>query len=288
MRAPLSVFRSLIAAVPTLVRHLPSGFALSRAGAVAVVSARQHLGRTQPAARLAVRVGLLIGGALLIGLGASSTLASGLGPGPLDVLVTGISGRFGLPFAPALWAVAATLGIVAFALGRRPGPGTVIVPLIIGPVVGAATGVIDEVLPQAPHVTDLGGLVAMGPVSLAVLVAVHLFGVALIGVGAGATIVSGLGTGTGDLLAGATSDRLGRPVALVRTALELSWVGFGLTLGGVAGLGTVLVALTVGPAVKAGHGVVESAMRAGGRSVATADARLDRLTEQLAGTHPGS
>lgn len=269
-------------------RRLPSGLALSRAGAVAVVSARQRLGRTEPAARLAVRIALMIGGAATIGLGASATLASGLGPGPLDVLVTGISGQLGIPFAPALWTVAGLLGLIAIALGKRPGVGTFVVPIVIGPVVGAATGVLDGRLPVAPPVTDFGGLLTMGPTALATLVVVHLGGVALIGIGAGATIVSGLGTGTGDLVAAATSNKLGRPVHVIRTLLELSWVGFGLTLGGVAGIGTVLVALTVGPAVQTGHSIVEAAMRAGGRSVVEVDAQLIRAATRMAGSRPGS
>jgi uncharacterized membrane protein YczE len=43
------------------------------------------------------------------------------------------------------------------------------------------------------------------------------------------------------------SRRTGRSLRLVRTLLEVSVVVLGLLLGGVAGLGTVLYALAIGP-----------------------------------------
>ena len=45
--------------------------------------------------------------------------------------------------------------------------------------------------------------------------------------------------------------RTGRSLRLVRTALEVAVVLVGLLLGGVAGLGTVLYALAIGPLTQA-------------------------------------
>jgi hypothetical protein len=44
----------------------------------------------------------------------------------------------------------------------------------------------------------------------------------------------------------------GKPIAIVRGVIEVSVVFFGWTLGGTAGLGTIIFALGIGPAVAGG------------------------------------
>ena len=56
-----------------------------------------------------------------------------------------------------------------------------------------------------------------------------------------------LGRGPRDGLMTGLARRTGRSIGLVRTALEVTVVLIGLLLGGVAGLGTVLYALAIGP-----------------------------------------
>ncbi|MGI9597998.1 MAG: hypothetical protein ACR2QK_17680, partial [Acidimicrobiales bacterium] len=203
------------------MRTFLNSFAISRAGAVASVAANRRFRRALP---VTIRLAMLGWGAVTIGLGAAATLSTGLGPGPFDVLIAGIANQTGLSFALSLWVAAGALATVAIILGRRPGPGTVLAPLIIGPVIQFSTDVMGSW-------SILGAGTSGGPVAVAVSFAVHLLGVALIGFGAGALITSGLGAGTGDLVAAATSSKLGRPVPLVRTGLELSWLGVGLMLG---------------------------------------------------------
>jgi uncharacterized membrane protein YczE len=238
-----------------------NNFSISRAGAMAAVVASRGLRRTLP---FATRVSLMVGGAATIGFGAAATLATGLGPGPFDVLITGVSGQTGLPFAFSLWLLAGTLTAVAAALGNRPGLGTVVAPLIIGPVIGWCSGFMRATLSLAiqpgSESAGLGVVWQQRPSEVVAAVVVHLMGIALIGVGAGALINSGLGAGTADLLSAATSSKLGRSVPLVRTCFELAFLGLGLTLGGQAGVGTILVAVAIGPAVRAGHAVVGGAM----------------------------
>ena len=236
---------------------ISTSFAISRAGAIAAIAANRRLHRVLP---VTVRVMLLVGGAITIGVGAASTIASGLGPGPFDVLVTGISSAIGLPFALSLWALAGVLGVISALLGKRPGVGTVLAPMIIGPIIGSLSGPLGSALDaglealfgagQRDGLTSVAAYAALG--------VAHLGGVAIIGLGAGAMIASGLGAGTGDLLASATSSKLGRSMPIVRTALEIGFVGLGVTLGGPVGVGTILVALTIGPSVRFGHGRVDA------------------------------
>jgi uncharacterized membrane protein YczE len=56
-----------------------------------------------------------------------------------------------------------------------------------------------------------------------------------------------LGRGPRDGLMTGLARRTGRSLRLVRTAMELTVVGLGLLLGGVAGLGTIVYALAIGP-----------------------------------------
>ena len=234
--------------------------AWSRTGAIAAVLGtgvpRRILGLTS-------RVLLLVAGSVSIGLAVGLMLWNDFGPGPFDVFVGAIGNLTGLPWSLALWTVVAALALVAWGLGRRPGPGTMLGPLIVGPVVQATASLLD---------------VTPTPDSFVVKIAVHLVTISLIGLGAGAMIVSGLGAGTGELVAAAASDRSGRPEARVRVAFESTWLVLGVVLGGPFGFGTVMVALLIGPAVARGHRIVDVAVSTiKPTTIATAPAALAPL-----------
>ncbi len=225
---------------PVVVRsRLP---AWSRAGAVAAVIANEP---TERMLRGSARLGLLVWGSLVIAAGVGVMLWSGLGPGPLDVFIGAVRMRAGLPLTVAVWLVVGSMIGVAWVLGHRPGPGTVVSPLIIGPAMQMV-------------VTLLGGVEP--PDALAIALVIHVAAVFVVGIGAGALIVSGLGAGSGELLAFAVSDRTGRPEPRLRMAIEVSLLVVGFALGGPIGLGTVVVALTIGPAVMVGHRTVDAAV----------------------------
>ena len=72
-------------------------------------------------------------------------------------------------------------------------------------------------------------------------------GVVLCGLASALYIGAQFGRGPRDGLMTGLSRRTGLSLRLVRTGLEVSVVVIGLALGGVAGLGTVLYALAIGP-----------------------------------------
>ena len=72
-------------------------------------------------------------------------------------------------------------------------------------------------------------------------------GVVLCGLASALYIGAQFGRGPRDGLMTGLSRRTGLSLRLVRTGLEVSVVVIGLLLGGVAGLGTVLYALAIGP-----------------------------------------
>jgi uncharacterized membrane protein YczE len=221
-----------------------SGFRLpplSRAGAIATVLAD---GTMPTLLRRSARVGLLVVGSVVIAAGVAVMLWTRLGPGPLDVFIGAVRVRTGLSLTLAVWLVIASMIGAAWLLGRRPGPGTLASPLIAGPAMQA-------------FVSVLGGFEP--PDAFVLVAAIHVAAVFVVGLGAGALIVSRLGAGSGELLASAASDRTGRAEPGIRVAFELTWLGVGVLLGGPIGAGTVLVALTIGPAVAVGYRAVDGA-----------------------------
>lgn len=225
--------------------------AWSRAGAVAAVLAT---GPTRRALGLSTRLVMLGIGSYLIAASVAVTLWTGLGPGPLDVFIGAMRNITGLPLSVAVWVTVGVLIAVAWGLGRRPGFGTVLSPFLIGPMLQAVFETLDE----------FGA-----PQSLAARVALQLVAIFGIGLGAGALIVSGLGAGSGELFAGATSDRVGHAESRVRPVIELTWVVVGVALGGPAGLGTIMVAVLIGPAVARGYQIVDRVVARSHRQVAT-------------------
>jgi uncharacterized membrane protein YczE len=239
-----------------------SSRAWSRAGAIAQVlgagTPRRALARTS-------RIALFVGGLLLIAGAVAVMLWNQLGPGPLDVFIGAVRSRTGLPLMLAIWATIGSMLVVAWALGRRPGPGSFVMPLFVGPLMQVALTTLERF--------DV-------PSSLAVRLALHVLAIGAVGIGAGALIASGLGAGSGELLASAASDRSGHPEPRVRLAFEATWIVLGVALGGPIGIGTVLVAVLIGPSVARGHRLVESAVITSRRrfEVSTTPERSHELT----------
>jgi uncharacterized membrane protein YczE len=234
---------------------------LSRAGAIAAVLAD---GPMPTFLRRSARVGLLVVGSLVMAAGVAVMLWTRLGPGPLDVFIGAVRVRTGLSLTLAVWLVVASLIGAAWLLGRRPGLGTLASPLIVGPAMQAFLSLLDGIEP---------------PETFVVVAAIHVAAVFVVGIGAGALIVSRLGAGSGELLASAASDRTGRAEPGLRMAFELTWLGVGVMLGGPIGVGTVLVAITIGPAVAVGYRGVDAAAVSCRARLAVA--RRTRLAQSL-------
>ena len=216
------------------------GRAWSRAGAVAAVLST---GPTRRVLGFSTRLVMLAFGSFMIASSVAVTLWTGLGPGPLDVFIGAIRERTGMPLSVAVWVTVGSLIGIAWILGRRPGFGTLLSPFLVGPMLQSTLAALESF--DAPD-------------NLVVRIVTHLVAIAGIGIGSGALIVSGLGAGSGELFAGAASDRVHRSETRVRPVIELAWIVLGVGLGGPAGLGTVLVAVFVAPAVANGYRVVDA------------------------------
>lgn len=178
------------------------------------------------------RTATLAVGLVLVASGVALTIAAELGVAPFDVLNTGLAETTGIPIGAAAMVLPFLFALAGWALGRRPGPGTVIAVLTVGPVLGLVLALVPE------------------PEALALRVPYFAIGFALIAIGVTAVIVAELGPGPSEVLMLALHDR-GHPLALARTAIEVSTVAAGWALGGQIGVGTVAFALLIGPTLRA-------------------------------------
>jgi uncharacterized membrane protein YczE len=178
------------------------------------------------------RLRRLLTGLVAMGAGIGLMADADLGLGPWDVLHQGLSHHTGLSLGTLNIAVGAVVLLLWVPLRQRPGLGTVLNVLIIGVVVDGTLAL----LPEPDH--------------LAVRTAAMLAGVVLMGVGSGLYIGAGLGPGPRDGLMTGVAAR-GHSVRSVRTALEVTVLIMGWALGGTVGVGTVVLAVAIGPLVQA-------------------------------------
>lgn len=191
------------------------------------------LRRREPA--LAVRLAILIAGLFCFALGIVLTLRSGLGLGPWDVLHQGLTRHVPLTFGEASIVAGFVVLLVGWLLGQRPGLGTVLNMVLVG--------VFIDLITWSRLVPSFAG--SAWPARLAV----DALGVAVVGLGSAWYIKADLGAGPRDGLMLVLARRAGGRVALIRATLELSVLATGFVLGGTAGLGTLVFAFGVGPAV---------------------------------------
>lgn len=173
-------------------------------------------------------------GLLLFGTGETLLIAAGAGVSPWTVFAQGISLTFGIGIGAATLYIGIGILLLWIPLKRTPGTGTILNVLIIA-------SVIEFVLPYIPNPETYIG---MGVMSVS--------GILLVGLGSGFYLVANLGAGPRDGLMTGLQQITNAPIAWVRLSIEITVTIIGWTLGGVVGLGTVLFAIGIGPAVSTG------------------------------------
>ena len=106
----------------------------------------------------------------------------------------------------------------------------------LGRVEFVVAAVIEITLPYIPYQTE--NLLKLVQVFIAILV---------IGLGGSIYLIANLGPGPRDGLMTGLSKKTRIPMAYVRNFLEISVVVFGWSLGGTAGVGTLIFAILIGP-----------------------------------------
>ena len=176
----------------------------------------------------------LIVGLYLFGLGIAFQIRATLGLAPWDVFGQGIANITGLSFGLATVLASALILLLWIPLKQMPGLGTIFNALLIGPFV-------DLSLKFVPSAANWGIVGQIGW---------YVLGMAIIALGTGVYIGARLGPGPRDGLMTGSVKKFGKPVWIMRTAIEGGAMLIGIALGGPVGLGTVLFVVGIGPMVQ--------------------------------------
>ncbi|WP_121252135.1 YczE/YyaS/YitT family protein [Nocardioides ferulae] len=181
------------------------------------------------AGRLGRRLPQLYVGLVLYGVSLAMMVRGDLGLAPWDVLHSGLSRHLPLTLGQALVLTSFAVLVAWVPLREMPGLGTISNAIVVGVATDATLALL-----EAP-----AGAVWRGGLMIG--------GVLLCGLASALYIGAQLGRGPRDGLMTGLHRRTGLSLRLVRTGLEVGVVLLGLLLGGVAGAGTVLYALAIGP-----------------------------------------
>ena len=177
---------------------------------------------------------LLCIGLVLFGVGEALLINAGVGVSPWTVFSQGVANTSGLGIGMSTFFIGVGVLVLWIPLRQTPGLGTLLNIIIIATVMELSL----------PYLPQMAGTVS-GIIQT-------MLGVFIVGLGSGLYLVANLGPGPRDGVLTGLQRVTGLPVALVRMSIELTVVGIGWSLGGVAGLGTLLFAVFIGPAVSIG------------------------------------
>jgi uncharacterized membrane protein YczE len=174
------------------------------------------------------RLSQLYAGLILYGFSVALMIRGNLGLNPWNVFHQGIALQTGWSFGTVVLVVGAFVLLLWWPLRQRPGIGTISNVLVIG------------------FATDVSLWVIGSPDGYASRFALLALGIILNGLAGAAYIGAGLGPGPRDGLMTGFVARTGRSIRQVSTSIELVVLAIGWLIGGIAGIGTVFYALTIG------------------------------------------
>ena len=107
------------------------------ANAIVIATALQFMSSVIPhPENPVIRIGAVLLGLALAGIGSGLYLTTNLGPGPRDGMMTGIHQRTGWPVARVRLGIEVIVLVIGWFLGGTVGLGTVLFAILIGPFVG--------------------------------------------------------------------------------------------------------------------------------------------------------
>ena len=172
-------------------------------------------------------------GLSIFGFGHAILFGSNFGVSPWMVLAQGLAIQFEIRIGLSI--IVVSFGVLLFwiPLKEKPGIGTFINFFVVA-------AVIEMTLPYIPYQTDI-------PLKLFQV----FLGILVIGIGGSIYLIANLGPGPRDGLMTGISRKTKIPMAYVRNVLEISVVIIGWSLGGTAGVGTLIFAIMIGPVIVA-------------------------------------
>jgi uncharacterized membrane protein YczE len=180
---------------------------------------------------LARRIIQLLVGLFLYGFSIAMMVRGAIGVPPWDVLTQGLVKQTGLPFGVLTNIIGALVLLLWIPIRQRPGVGTVLNVLLVGPSIEVGLAVVPAAVEPWQQVLLFAG------------------GLALLAVASGLYIGAQFGPGPRDGLMTGIHNRWGFAIWRVRTVIEVTVLSIGWLLGGNVGIGTLAFALLIGPMV---------------------------------------
>jgi len=177
-------------------------------------------------------------GLTLFGLGEGMLIVSFAGASPWSVLAQGISLNVNFSIGIITIFVSVVVLVLWLPLNQKPGIGTILNAIIIGLM-------IDVCINYVPT-----------PENYSYQILLAIVAVLTVGLGGGIYLVANLGAGPRDGLMVGLQKKTNLPIATVRGSLEITVMSIGWYLGGTVGIGTLLFAFGIGPAVALGLFIV--------------------------------
>jgi len=182
---------------------------------------------------------LLCLGLIIFGLGEGLLIISTIGASPWNVLHQGLALNLGLSVGTWAFLISLIVLLLWFFLDEKIGMGTILNFIIIAMMIDLTIYFF-----KAPNLW-------IGQFLLCVI------SVLMVGLGSGIYLIARLGPGPRDGLMTGLQKKTGFSIALIRGAIEVIVVLCGWSLGGTVGIGTLLYALGIGPAVAFGLIIVK-------------------------------
>lgn len=177
------------------------------------------------------RVVQLAVGLVAYGIAIAMMVRAAVGVSPWDVLGQGVSLQARIPFGVSAVLIGAVVLLLWIPIKVKPGIGTVLNVLVVGPSAELGLWLIPEQSVLWQQILLFAG------------------GLSLLAVATGLYIGARFGPGPRDGLMTGLHRRTGWPVWIVRSGIEIVVLTIGWLLGGDVGLGTLAFALLIGPMV---------------------------------------
>ena len=177
-------------------------------------------------------------GLTIFGLGEGLLIVSTAGASPWTVLAQGLYLNIGFSIGLITILISLAVLLLWLPLNQKPGIGTILNALIIGIMIDVCINFIPT------------------PESFVSQLFLAFIAVLTVGLGGGIYLVANLGAGPRDGLMIGLQQKTNLPIAAVRASLEITVMSIGWYLGGTVGVGTLLFAFGIGPAVALGLFIV--------------------------------
>jgi uncharacterized membrane protein YczE len=177
------------------------------------------------------RLASLLFGLFAFGAGEAMLVASELGNSPWTVFAEGLEKQTPLSVGAATIVTSFVLLLLWIPLRQRPGLGTILNAVVVGLSIDATLLLLPDDAALVPRIAEV------------------VVGIGLVALGSAFYLGAALGPGPRDGLMTGLHRRTGRPVGLVRTAIEVAALAVGIVVGASDWPGTIAFALLIGPAV---------------------------------------